>query len=294
VATVPKSIDNDILLIDKCFGFDTAVAEAHRALLAAKVGCAAICPALGALRLPAPASSRRQTVKRTHGRRSWLGAANSCSPQHAPFCSFLQSQACSTERALLTKQIHIVRAQVEAMSGRRGIGLVKLMGRNCGFIAMQASLASGIVDICLIPEVCLSTHDACMHACVRVCVSHGCMVKHGFSKCVRVRSCGCGGEVGVTGWGDSITMSNGQPLDSADSAACYCSQARRLAAALLRKRSPHSPHLLSHSQPSPIHTVSASLHSPSHNIDGACPLAQASCPHQGHPGQEGPLRGLRC
>jgi hypothetical protein len=37
VIGVPKSIDNDILLIDKCFGFDTAVEEAQRALLAAKV-----------------------------------------------------------------------------------------------------------------------------------------------------------------------------------------------------------------------------------------------------------------
>jgi 6-phosphofructokinase len=40
VIGVPKSIDNDILLIDKCFGFDTAVEEAQRALLAAKVGTA--------------------------------------------------------------------------------------------------------------------------------------------------------------------------------------------------------------------------------------------------------------
>jgi len=68
VIGVPKSIDNDILLIDKCFGFDTAVEEAQRALLAAKV---------------------------------------------------------------------------EASSARRGVGLVKLMGRQSGFIAMQASMASG-------------------------------------------------------------------------------------------------------------------------------------------------------
>jgi 6-phosphofructokinase 1 len=68
VIGVPKSIDNDILLIDKCFGFDTAVEEAQRALLAAKV---------------------------------------------------------------------------EASSARHGIGLVKLMGRQSGFIAMQASMASG-------------------------------------------------------------------------------------------------------------------------------------------------------
>ncbi|GFH23209.1 PFK domain-containing protein, partial [Haematococcus lacustris] len=67
VVGVPKSIDNDILLIDKCFGFDTAVEEAQRALLAAKV---------------------------------------------------------------------------EASSARKGLGLVKLMGRQSGFIALQASMAS--------------------------------------------------------------------------------------------------------------------------------------------------------
>eukprot|EP00879_Flechtneria_rotunda_P016064 GHRR01016804.1.p1 GENE.GHRR01016804.1~~GHRR01016804.1.p1 ORF type:complete len:314 (+),score=95.07 GHRR01016804.1:953-1894(+) len=78
VAGVPKSIDNDILLVDKCFGFDTAVEEAQRALLAAKV---------------------------------------------------------------------------EASSGYKGLGIVKLMGRSSGFIAMQASMASGVVDVCLIPEV---------------------------------------------------------------------------------------------------------------------------------------------
>lgn len=54
--------------IDKCFGFDTAVEEAQRALLAAKV---------------------------------------------------------------------------EAVSGYKGLGVVKLMGRSSGFIAMQASMASG-------------------------------------------------------------------------------------------------------------------------------------------------------
>lgn len=83
VIGVPKSIDNDILLIDKCFGFDTAVEEAQRALLAARV---------------------------------------------------------------------------EAGSAFRGIGIVKLMGRQSGFIAMNASMASGVVDICLIPEVKFELH----------------------------------------------------------------------------------------------------------------------------------------
>nr|VDC63533.1 unnamed protein product [Brassica rapa] len=78
VVGVPKTIDNDILHMDKTFGFDTAVEEAQRAI-------------------------------------------NS--------------------------------AYIEAHSAYHGIGIVKLMGRNSGFIAMQASLASGQVDICLIPEV---------------------------------------------------------------------------------------------------------------------------------------------
>ena len=78
VVGVPKSIDNDVLLVDRCFGFETAVQEAQRALQAAKV---------------------------------------------------------------------------EAASAYRGVGLVKLMGRQSGFLAMQAAMASGVVDVCLIPEV---------------------------------------------------------------------------------------------------------------------------------------------
>ncbi|KAJ4890794.1 hypothetical protein Rs2_30542 [Raphanus sativus] len=83
VVGVPKTIDNDILHMDKTFGFDTAVEEAQRAI-------------------------------------------NS--------------------------------AYIEAHSAYHGIGIVKLMGRNSGFIAMQASLASGQVDICLIPEVPFNLH----------------------------------------------------------------------------------------------------------------------------------------
>ncbi|XP_071730342.1 ATP-dependent 6-phosphofructokinase 3-like [Rutidosis leptorrhynchoides] len=77
VAGIPKTIDNDIPVIDKSFGFDTAVEEAQRAINA---------------------------------------------------------------------------AHVEAESAENGIGVVKLMGRYCGFIAMYATLASRDVDLCLIPE----------------------------------------------------------------------------------------------------------------------------------------------
>ncbi|KAJ4768527.1 ATP-dependent 6-phosphofructokinase [Rhynchospora pubera] len=77
VVGIPKTIDNDIAVIDKSFGFDSAVTEAQRAINA---------------------------------------------------------------------------AHVEAESMENGIGLVKLMGRYSGFIAMYATLASRDVDCCLIPE----------------------------------------------------------------------------------------------------------------------------------------------
>ncbi|CAL5364108.1 unnamed protein product [Camellia sinensis] len=77
VAGIPKTIDNDIAVIDKSFGFDTAVEEAQRAINA---------------------------------------------------------------------------AHVEVESVENGVGIVKLMGRYSGFIAMIATLASRDVDCCLIPE----------------------------------------------------------------------------------------------------------------------------------------------
>lgn len=78
IAAIPKTIDNDVDLIDKSFGFDTAFAEAQRAIRSAKV---------------------------------------------------------------------------EAAGTVNGIGVVKVMGRHAGFIAAHATLASGDVDACLVPEV---------------------------------------------------------------------------------------------------------------------------------------------
>jgi len=43
-------------------------------------------------------------------------------------------------------------AYIEATGVIHGIGLVKLMGRHSGYIAMIASLAHGSVDFCLVPE----------------------------------------------------------------------------------------------------------------------------------------------
>ncbi|MEB3030027.1 ATP-dependent 6-phosphofructokinase [[Mycobacterium] nativiensis] len=50
-------------------------------------------------------------------------------------------------------------AYVEASCARSGIGLVKLMGRDSGFIASFATLADTQVGVCLIPEVSFSIDD---------------------------------------------------------------------------------------------------------------------------------------
>ena len=47
----------------------------------------------------------------------------------------------------------ITAAHIEAKGARNGIGLVKLMGRESGFIAAYAALAYSDVNFCLIPEV---------------------------------------------------------------------------------------------------------------------------------------------
>ncbi len=47
----------------------------------------------------------------------------------------------------------IYTAHIEALGARNGIGLVKLMGRESGFIAAYATLANADVNICLVPEV---------------------------------------------------------------------------------------------------------------------------------------------
>jgi 6-phosphofructokinase 1 len=78
VVGVPKTIDNDLSLIDRSFGFDTAVVEAEKALRA---------------------------------------------------------------------------AAVEAECAVNGVCIVQLMGRNAGFVAAHAALASRQVDVCLVPEV---------------------------------------------------------------------------------------------------------------------------------------------
>ena len=78
VIGIPKTIDNDVCFVQKTFGFETAVAEARRAIYA---------------------------------------------------------------------------ANTEAEAARNGIGLVKLMGRDSGFIAAFSVLVDSQANFCLVPEV---------------------------------------------------------------------------------------------------------------------------------------------
>ncbi|MDI6774668.1 MAG: ATP-dependent 6-phosphofructokinase [Verrucomicrobiota bacterium] len=57
------------------------------------------------------------------------------------------------ETAVAISQIPIASAHMESKGARNGVGLVKLMGRDCGFVAAYATLASSDVNLVLIPEV---------------------------------------------------------------------------------------------------------------------------------------------
>ena len=57
------------------------------------------------------------------------------------------------ETAVAMSQVPITCAHMEANGVRNGIGLVKLMGRESGFIAAHAALASSDVNLVLVPEV---------------------------------------------------------------------------------------------------------------------------------------------
>mmetsp|Transcript_29966 Transcript_29966/g.65372 ORF Transcript_29966/g.65372 Transcript_29966/m.65372 type:complete len:500 (+) Transcript_29966:81-1580(+) len=65
---------------------------------------------------------------------------------------------------------------VEATSCDKGVGIVKLMGRDAGFVAMHAALASTIVDLCLIPEVDVKMEDVFKHVDEVLTRKHFCVI----------------------------------------------------------------------------------------------------------------------
>ena len=57
------------------------------------------------------------------------------------------------ETAVTESRTAIESANTEAVGAKNGVGLVKLMGRESGFIAAYATLANNDVNFCLVPEV---------------------------------------------------------------------------------------------------------------------------------------------
>jgi 6-phosphofructokinase 1 len=66
--------------------------------------------------------------------------------------SFVQ-QSFGFETAVTESRTAVYSANMEALGARNGMGLVKLMGRDSGFIAAYATLACSEVNYCLVPEV---------------------------------------------------------------------------------------------------------------------------------------------
>ncbi len=62
------------------------------------------------------------------------------------------------ETAVASAVDAVYSAEVEARGALRGVGLVKLMGRESGYIAAQTALASGDADFVLVPEVPFDLH----------------------------------------------------------------------------------------------------------------------------------------
>ncbi|HOK04337.1 MAG TPA: ATP-dependent 6-phosphofructokinase [Victivallales bacterium] len=56
------------------------------------------------------------------------------------------------ESAVYATNLVIESAHTEAKAAYNGVGLIKLMGRESGFIAANATLANSVVNYCLIPE----------------------------------------------------------------------------------------------------------------------------------------------
>ena len=64
-----------------------------------------------------------------------------------------------TQRVQVEKATEAIRcAHIEALGAPGGVGMVKLMGRESGFIAAQASLALKEVNFVLVPEAPFELH----------------------------------------------------------------------------------------------------------------------------------------
>nr|CCD13494.1 unnamed protein product [Trypanosoma congolense IL3000] len=75
------------------------------------------------------------------------------------------------------KAVQAIRAAyAEAISLNYGVGIVKLMGRDSGFIAAQAAVASAQANICLVPENPISEEEVMALIERRFSSSHTCVI----------------------------------------------------------------------------------------------------------------------
>lgn len=76
------------------------------------------------------------------------------------------------ETAVHTASEVITSAHNEAEGADNGIAIVKLMGRDSGFIAASATLANSVVDFCLIPEIEFTLDELCKAVKRRLDLAH--------------------------------------------------------------------------------------------------------------------------
>ena len=129
VVGVPKSIDNDILLVScsllaVCFAAQTELSVHSSGQHALTERCS---------------PDRPSAAPALHACLSQVSAA-----ELLLICSSVQIDRCfGFDTAVEEAQRALLAAKVEARSAYNGLGLVRLMGRSSGYIAMQASMASG-------------------------------------------------------------------------------------------------------------------------------------------------------
>ncbi|KAJ3088425.1 hypothetical protein HK102_008767 [Quaeritorhiza haematococci] len=80
------------------------------------------------------------------------------------------------ETAVQLAEPAIKAAHEEARSALNGIGIVKLMGRESGFIALHASLASGEVNLLLLPEMKFTMEAVVEFVVARLKASQHCVI----------------------------------------------------------------------------------------------------------------------
>jgi hypothetical protein len=90
------------------------------------------------------------------GRLVGVSTCSPCTPSPCAFdvCAWKCPDRCARTVHNLVDVLCLCRLLLSAAACCLCCGVLQVFGRRAGFIAVQASLASGVVDMCLIPGVC--------------------------------------------------------------------------------------------------------------------------------------------